>query len=238
MNTWILLALLSIAGVASAAEPTTKPAIRIVLVGDSTVTDRQGWGHGFAELAGPDLAVSNTSAGGRSSKSFRAEGIWDKAMNLHGDYVLIQFGHNDQPGKGPDRETDAATTFKDNMVRYAKEVQAAGGKPILVTSLVRRRFDADGKIKSDLLAYVEGTKAAAKEAGVPLIDLHARSIDYFDKVGAAECEKLNPRDPKTNASDSTHLSKAWQVPVARLVIDELKKVQPELADKFKGDASR
>ncbi|MDB5325713.1 MAG: Pectinesterase, partial [Phycisphaerales bacterium] len=112
--------------------PTTERAaaltspVRIVLVGDSTVTDRVGWGGGFAELAGPGVKVINCSAGGRSSKSFRDEGKWEPALKEGGDYMLIQFGHNDQPGKGPERETDAKTTFKANMVRYANEARAAG----------------------------------------------------------------------------------------------------------------
>ena len=234
MPTAFLIALLSVAALAIAQEPATQPTVHIVLVGDSTVTDKAGWGKGFAQLAHKDVAVNNTAAGGRSSKSFRAEGKWDKAVSLKGDYVLIQFGHNDQPGKGPNRETDAATTFKDNMVRYAREAQAAGMKPILVTSLVRRKFQADGHIHSDLLPYAEATKAAAKEAGVPVIDLHARSLAYFDKLGEAECERLNPRDPKDPAkSDATHLDEVWHQPVARMVIEELVKVVPDLRRHFK-----
>ena len=84
--------------------------------------------------------VTNTAQNGRSSKSFRDEGHWATALAAKGDYYLIQFGHNDQPGKGPERETDPATTFPANMARYVDEVRAIGATPILVTSLVRRTF--------------------------------------------------------------------------------------------------
>ncbi|MGC4033921.1 MAG: rhamnogalacturonan acetylesterase [Tepidisphaeraceae bacterium] len=220
--------------VSLAATPATQPVapVRIVLVGDSTVTEKAGWGTGFKFYAGDGVTVVNEASGGRSSKSFRDEGKWDKAVAQKGDYMLIQFGHNDQPGKGPERETVANTTFKDNMVRYAKEAQAAGFKPILVTSLVRRKFK-DGHIHSDLVDYVNGTKAAAKEAGVPLIDLHASSLAFFDKLGEAECEKHNPRDSKdATKSDATHLEGTWQKDVAKLVIEELVKIEPGLNGRF------
>src|SRR6185436_9399819 len=90
----------------------------IVLVGDSTVTDDSGWGIGFKQLVGPGATVTNTAANGRSSKSFIDEGKWASALALKGDYYLIQFGHNDEPGKGPERETDPRTTYTANMRRY------------------------------------------------------------------------------------------------------------------------
>ena len=119
------------------------PKPHLVLVGDSTVTDLSGWGLGFRQFAGVGLQVSNAARSGTSSKSYRDEGHWEKALALKGDYYLIQFGHNDQPGKGPARETDPATTYTENLARYVDEVRAQGGQPVLVTSLVRRTFSAD-----------------------------------------------------------------------------------------------
>jgi pectinesterase len=219
--------------------PMTTP-VRIVLVGDSTVTVDSGWGAGFAKLAGPNVKVSNYAAKGRSSKSYRDEGWWDKALAEGGDYMLIQFGHNDQPGKGPERETDPETTFKENLKRYVAEAKAKGFKPILVTSLIRRKFKDDGVIHSDLQAYADGTRHAAAEAGVPLIDLHDRSLAYFNQLGQAECDKNNPTD-KTGKADTTHLSKAWYEPVGRLVLEDLLKVSPDrnglIAFKYSLDVS-
>src|SRR2546430_16256261 len=108
--------------------------IKIALVGDSTVTDNAGWGKGFAKCLKEDVECINLSKGGRSSKSFIAEGSWKKALELKPDYVLIQFGHNDQPGHG-DRETDLQTTFKQYMTQNVDDVKAAGIKSVLVTSL-------------------------------------------------------------------------------------------------------
>ncbi len=104
----------------------SRRAVRIVLVGDSTVTDRAGWGHGFRLFLDDGVECVNAAAGGRSSKSYIDEGKWPEALALKGDYYLIQFGHNDQPGKGPERETDPRTTFRDNIARYVDDVRGDG----------------------------------------------------------------------------------------------------------------
>jgi lysophospholipase L1-like esterase len=80
--------------------------MRILLVGDSTVTEDEGWGSGFRARLAPDAECVNHARGGRSSKSYREEGHWRAALSTGARYVLVQFGHNDQPGKGPERETD------------------------------------------------------------------------------------------------------------------------------------
>lgn len=217
-----------------ADEPTTKPALRIVLVGDSTVTDNAGWGTGFKAMLKPDVECINTAKGGRSSKSFRDEGWWDKAVAEKADYMLIQFGHNDQPGKGPERETDPKTTFPENLKRYVEEARAAGMKPILVTSLTRRKFGEDGKIKSDLSDYVEATKKAAAEAKVPLLDLNALSLEYCNKLGDEGCRKISPLD-KEGKVDRTHLNKEGSIEIGKIVAQELAKIVPEVAPGIKSE---
>src|SRR3954447_10216699 len=110
------------------AEPTTQPAtqpkVRIVLVGDSTVTDKAGWAPGFRSLLSDDVELINTSRCGRSTKTFYNEGSWAKALeNASANcYVLIQFGHNDE-SKLPERHTELAE-FRQNMVRYVDEARA------------------------------------------------------------------------------------------------------------------
>ena len=140
--------------------------IKIILVGDSTVTDKAGWGAGFKQFLTDRAECINTSAGGRSSKSFIGEGKWTSALALKGDYYLIQFGHNDEPGKGPDRETQPETTYREYMTRYVDEARAIGAKPVLVTSLVRRAWDksGSGKINSSLIPYVEAVKKIQRNA--------------------------------------------------------------------------
>ena len=213
-----------------AAESAAPEPPHIVLVGDSTVTDRDGWGLGFRQFVNEGAVVSNAAKNGRSSKSFAAEGLWAKALALHGDYYLIQFGHNDEPGKGPDRETDPATTYAQNLARYVDEVRAIGATPILVTSLVRRNFDPanPGKIKSSLAPYVDAMKRLAAEKNVPLVDLHARSLALCEQLGPVETAKLNPLKAD-GTTDTTHLNATGSTVFARLVMEELRRVVPVLA---------
>ncbi len=161
----------------------TAGAVRFLLVGDSTVTDEIGWGKGFLHRVTSHSTVVNAAKNGRSSKSYLAEGLWRDALAHPADYILIQFGHNDQPGKGPDRETDPATTYRQNLSRYIDEARAAGARPVIVTSLARRQFGPDARIASDLGAYVEAAKAVAADRRVTVVDLHAFSIVVLDRMG-------------------------------------------------------
>lgn len=202
--------------------------IKIVLVGDSTVNDQGGWGYGFKQFVTPEVEVVNTAANGRSSKSFRDEGRWTNALALKGDYYLIQFGHNDEPGKGPERETDPAMTYPQNIAKYVDEARAIGAKPVLVTSLTRRAFEANGKLKPNLVPYVEAMKKVATEEKVPLIDLHASSVALCEKIGPEETAKFNPIG-KDGKPDTTHLKGDARVVFAKLVVDELRVKVPKLA---------
>ena len=194
--------------------------IKIVLVGDSTVNDEGGWGEGFRKSFGPPVEVVNLAKNGRSSKSFRDEGLWAPALALKPDYILIQFGHNDEPGKGPERETDPATTYRANMIRYVEETRMAGGIPVLVTSIVRRNFDADGRIKRDrMVPYVEEVRKIAQEQKVYLIDLYAMTLAQAEALPASERESLNaiPTDGK---SDTTHLGPKGQREIGAMAAEQ------------------
>jgi pectinesterase len=206
--------------------------IRIVLVGDSTVTDGSGWGQGFRDLVTGSVEVVNEAANGRSSKSFIDEGRWAQALSRKGDYYLIQFGHNDEPGKGPERETDPNTTYRQNMARYVDDVRAMGAKPVLITSLVRRIYTDDGTIRTTQTPYVEAVRALAAEKGVPLVDLHAVSKADAEHAGDDVWADLSPRDDKGQV-DRTHLNAKGSGVVARIVVDELRKVVPALGPALK-----
>ncbi len=205
--------------------------IKIVLVGDSTVNDQGGWGYGFKQFLTPDVECFNTAMNGRSTMSFMKEGRWTNALALHGDYYFIQFGHNNEPGK-PGRSTDLPT-FVRQMQQYVDEAKAIGAKPILVTPLSRRQWDKanPGKIKSSLVPYAEAVRKIAAEKNVPLIELHDRSREYYERVGKAEVEKFSPIKTVdgTNSIDGTHLAGNGRVLMARLVVEELRKAVPELA---------
>lgn len=206
--------------------------VRIVLVGDSTVTDGVGWGFGFKQYLGAGAECINTAANGRSSKSFIDEGRWRDALAMRGDYYLIQFGHNDEPGKGPDRETDPQTTYTANMSRYVDEARAIGAKPVLVTSLTRRAFSAGGTIVPNLDPYVAAVKAVAAAKRVPLLDLHARSIELGEQLGDEAWAAMSPR-AADGSVDRTHLNTRGSLRIAPLVIAELRVKVPELATVFR-----
>jgi len=219
----------------SNASSPTDGKIRIVLVGDSTVTDKQGWGPGFKRFLTDRAECINTARGGRSSKSFINEGLWTEALALKGDYYLIQFGHNDEPNKG-ERTTDPNTTYREFMTRYIDDTRAIGAKPILVTSLVRRQWDksGNGKINSSLVPYVEAVKQLTKEKNVPLVDLHAGSKKLCEQLGKEKCWEFSPVKDN-NEIDNTHLNAKGSVMFARLVVEELVKVAPELKPCFRSE---
>ena len=224
------LALLSaFAGSAAAQKP-----VKIVLVGDSTVALGGGWGPGFCATFKPDVACIDDAINGRSSKSFFDEGAWTKALAEKGNYYLIQFGHNDMKGKGPDRETDPETTFAANLKRYIADARAIGASPILVTSLSRRTFK-DGVIVEDLKDYVEATRRVGREQRVPVIDLNRISTDMLNRMTQAEADKFNATDQEKErlavgktATDRTHLNSMGQKTFGRIVAAEFIRLQPKL----------
>jgi lysophospholipase L1-like esterase len=216
-------ALLLIIGLAQSQKP-----IKIVLVGDSTINDEGGWGEGFRKCFGPPVEVGNLAKNGRSSKSFRDEGLWTPALAAKPEFILIQFGHNDEPGKGPDRETDPATTYRANMVRYIDEALAAGATPILVTSIVRRNFDADGKIKRDhLVDYVSEVRKVAMEKNVPLIDLYALTLAQSETLGPEGTAAFNATT-KEGKPDTTHLSAAGRQEIGVIAAREFVRLEAGL----------
>jgi unsaturated rhamnogalacturonyl hydrolase len=187
---------------------------RIALVGDSTVTEKSGWGRGFKSHVADSAALLNLARGGRSSKSYRSEGHWDDAMKRRPTHVVLQFGHNDEPGKGLERETDVAT-FRANMARYVDEARAINAQPILVTSLARRYDDPH------LGSYAQATREVAREKNVALIDLHAKSLAMHSEMTQAERTLLGP--------DKTHLDEAGSKLFGAVMAAELHARAPDLA---------
>ena len=218
------VAFLSLA-VALHAADAVKP--RVALAGDSTVTDTSGWGGAFAKLLIPDAECVNFAGGGQSSKSFRDSGRWQQTLDAKPAFVLIQFGHNDMPGKGPNRETDPATTYRENLLRFIQEARAIGAQPILVTSMARRTFDK-GKIRGELRPWAEAARKVAADENAPLVDLFAHSIALLEKLGPTASDEFNPQT-KDGRGDHTHLNAKGAEVMAAIVADELRRVSPELA---------
>ena len=175
-------------------------ASKIVLVGDSTTAVQGGWGPAFcARHVSSFLACVNLARGGRSTYNYRAEGSWDIALHemrpgpYQDVYVLVQFGHNDQPGK-PGRSTDLQREFPGNLRAYVREIRAAGARPVLLTPLTRRQF-SDGRLVDDLAPWAEATRRVAAELQVPLVDLHARSTAAVQGMGPVQAMRFAQARP-------------------------------------------
>jgi lysophospholipase L1-like esterase len=238
-----LLALIA-AGLCLAASAQTAPASaprgettanvatgpRLILVGDSTMAPRSGYGNALCARL-QQVACINLARGGRSSMSFRAEGLWGTVMTLLNEggaakqktLVLIQFGHNDQPGK-PGRSTDLATEFGPNMAGYVKEVKAAGGDVVLLTPLTRRTFKA-GELPNDLRPWAEAIIKVGAEQGVPVLDLNAISHAAVAAMGQAQADTLAEAPPRF---DRTHLGPKGAAFFSEQVLEGLVKLRPEL----------
>jgi lysophospholipase L1-like esterase len=211
--------------------PENLPPIKIALIGDSTVAsyarppaDRPtltGWGQVFGSFFQESVDVKNYAVSGRSSKSFLREGRWEEVLAAKPDYIFIQFGHNDQPGKG-DRTTDPDGDFQDNLRRYIDEAQANGAVPILVTPVARRTF-AEGEARTTLTPYADAMLRVGREKKVAVVDLHARSFDLFNKLGDEGSAWFSP-----STADRTHFSRRGATAMARLVAAELATTVPRL----------
>ncbi len=218
----------------AASAPASLPAgPRIILVGDSTMAPRSGYGNALCARL-QQVACINLARGGRSSKSFRAEGLWDTVLALLNErgenggkqktLVLIQFGHNDQPGK-PGRSTDLATEFGPNMAGYVKEARAAGADVLLVTPLTRRTFK-NGELDADLRPWAEAVIKVGAEQGVPVLDLNASSHAAVAAMGQPAADALAEAPPRF---DRTHLGPKGAALFSAQVMEGLLKLKPELA---------
>ncbi|WP_235074330.1 SGNH/GDSL hydrolase family protein [Asticcacaulis sp. AC466] len=171
------------------------------------MTDKSGYGLGFCAQFRPEVTCINAARGGRSSKSYRVEGLWDKVMSQVTDrqgfqatYVLIQFGHNDGSSK-PERHTNIETEFPVNMRNYARDVVKAGGVPVLVTPLTQRHF-RNGRVNPDLLPWATATRLVARSEGVALMDLNAESYAAVQAMGLPESNSLAGQPIPQNILDT------------------------------------
>jgi lysophospholipase L1-like esterase len=211
--------------------------VRLILVGDSTMASRTGYGDALCARLRADVTCINMARGGRSSASYRAEGLWDQVSDLLRDrasyratYVLIQFGHNDQPGK-PGRSTDLVNEFPANMTRYAADVGALGAIPLLVTPLTRRSFRGR-YLHGDLAPWSAATRRVARGVNVDLLDLHALSAAAVQAMGQQQADTLaQVPDQATPAAkfDYTHLGAKGADLFSAMAADELVRLRPELA---------
>ncbi|KAH8832755.1 SGNH hydrolase-type esterase domain-containing protein [Flagelloscypha sp. PMI_526] len=201
-----------------------KPRPRVILLGDSTVTDTAGWGAGFcADTKGLTDCI-NLSVSGTTSVNFIGNITWEETLEHCAEectYATVQFGHNDQKEMTTDQ-------FHANLTTFIHTIVDAGCKPILVTSLARRNF-LDEHTPNDILGpYSAETIKVSEELGLPLLPLLADSLEYISKLGATESMRFN-WDSATTNKDHTHLNSLGWAYFGRMVADEVHELIPEVS---------
>ena len=224
-----------------------KKQITIWLCGDSTMSIKEkktypetGWGMPFVYFWDSTVNIENLAKNGRSTSSFRNEGIWKKVLDgaKEGDYVFIQFGHNDEV---PTKKTyTTETEFKNNLKQYIAEARSKKAIPVLLTPMARRSFDsASGKIKGTHDVYAQIIRDLAKEENVVLFDMDRITQQLYQTLGAENSKLLflhlkpgeHPNYPD-GKEDNTHFSELGARLVAQAVLSEIKKQIPELAERI------
>lgn len=226
------LLLLALSSATAHAEP-----VRVFIAGDSTAAEygperapQAGWGQALQSYLDPArFAVRNHARGGRSTRSFIAEGRLDAiAAELSaGDVLLIQFGHNDAKFEDPTRYTDPAQDYPQFLMRYVQLARDKGATPVLITPVARLLYDF-GSLLDTHGVYTQAMKQLAAREHVALIDLNTRSTDWIRGLGEAGAKPYFLFVPAQNKADGTHFSVAGANAVACLVVRDWVALQPTL----------
>jgi DNA sulfur modification protein DndE len=224
--------------------------MNVFLIGDSTIANKAaddapetGWGMVLQDYLESDkVIVQNHALNGRSTKSFITEGRWANVLKdlKSGDYVFIQFGHNDQKDKDSSRYAAPHTDYRANLLRFVNETRAKGGKAVLVTPVMRRRFDDKGVFFDTHGDYPSAVKTVAKQLNVPVIDLHSKSGEVISTMGAEDSKALYmhleggifKKFPK-GIIDDTHFSEYGAAVMASIIAEGIKNQIPDLAKSLK-----
>jgi lysophospholipase L1-like esterase len=220
--------------------------ITVYLIGDSTMSVKEvknypetGWGMPFAIFFDETVTVDNRAQNGRSTKTFVAENRWQPvaAALREGDYVFIQFGHNDEvPTK---RSYTPEADYKNYLVRFITETRAKKATPVLITPVARRKFDAAGKVEGTHNVYAEIVRTTAREQQVPLIDLDRESQALLQQYGVENSRLLfnqllpgeHPNYP-AGKEDNTHFNELGARKMAQLVLADIRALKLELANRI------
>lgn len=220
-----------------------KKKITIWMIGDSTMAIKQtstypetGWGMPFVYFFDSTVHIENRAKNGRSSKSFQTENLWQPILdNLkEGDYVIIEFGHNDE-SKGKRERYSPPELYKANLLKYINETRAKKAIPILMTPVSRRKFDSTGHAAETHAEYSPLVREVAEESKVVFIDMDTRTRQLYEKFGPQTSKLLflqlepgeHPNYPK-GVTDNTHFSELGARLVAQIALSELRKLIPDL----------
>ena len=241
------LLLIVLAGIISLAFLPGKKKIKIFLAGDSTISIKDvkaypetGWGMPFVYFWDSTIKVENLAKNGRSTKTFISEKLWQRVVDnaIEGDYVFIQFGHNDE-AKDKGERYATPDTFKMNLTKFINEARGKKAIPVLITPVSRRRFDNDGKALETHVEYSAYVKEVADKEKVLFIDLDTKSRELYQQFGK-EISKLlflqlkpgeHPNYPD-GKEDNTHFNELGARLIAQLVLTEIKNQIPELTTRI------
>ena len=223
----------------------SRKPVDVYLIGDSTMANKplegnpeRGWGQMFHLFFNRNVTIHNHAKNGRSSKSFITEGRWQTVLDSlkPGDYVFIQFGHNDEKSHDSTRYAEPHTTYKENLTKFVRQSREKGTHPILLTPVMRRRFDEEGKFYDTHGDYPDVVRESAKEMDVPLIDMHRLSEKLLVSLGEDKSKNIfifvepgeYPRFPE-GKEDNTHFCEYGATRMAGLVAEALKKMDIPLS---------
>jgi lysophospholipase L1-like esterase len=201
-------------------------AVTVYLAGDSTVTDQprepwNSWGQMLPRFFEAGVVVANHAESGETLRTFVGGRRLDKILSTikPGDYLFVQFGHNDQKERG--EGVGAFTTYKESLKRFVAEARKRGALPVLITPVSRRAFGPDGRVINNLGDYPEAVRQVAKDENVPLIDLNAMSNPFYEALGVEGSKKA--------FVDNTHHNNYGSYELARCVVEGIKEQKLGLA---------
>jgi lysophospholipase L1-like esterase len=214
----------------------------IYLMGDSTVCDQSAepwnsWGQMLTRFFKPEVAIANHAESGDSLRSALSARRLNKVTSTMkpGDYLFIQYGHNDMKEKG--EGVGAYTTYKTDLERFVAAARQHGATPVLVTSMNRKSLDSSGKVTNTLGNYPEAVRQVAKEQNVPLIDLHAMSRAYYEALGPDNINRAFVDDTHHNSYGSYELAKCVvqgirdaKLDLTKYLVDDLPAFDPSHPD--------
>jgi lysophospholipase L1-like esterase len=244
MKRFLLAAMLVLLTSAAANDPIT-----VYLAGDSTMAAKleskrpeTGWGEALQNYFDDDVVrISNHARNGRSTRTFIEEGLWQLIVDslTSGDYVFIQFGHNDQSKDKVDRYTPPED-YRRNLIRFINEVRAKQAHAVLLTPVRRRRFDSNAKLYDTHGEYPDIVRAVATQESVPLIDMHGSSAELLTLFGAEASRQLflqlkpgEHANYPAGVEDNTHFSPLGAKLMAHLVVDGIRELRLPLGEKLR-----
>ena len=219
-------------------------------IGDSTMANKvkpeenpeRGWGQMLPLFFNDNITIDNRAVNGRSTRSFIAEKRWDDILKTlkKGDYVFIQFGHNDQKEKDSTRYTNPHTAYRHNLIRFVTETRAKGATPIIFSSIVRRNFNEKGVLISTHGEYTMEARLVAQEYKVPFIDMEYYTELLEQSYGPEKSKQLHLHYKageipyyKEDKADDTHLGVKGATEVAKIAVEELKNTKLDIVKYIK-----